>query len=157
VLFQFGVNVVPNDPKRAVNSKAIENALAKELAFFKALMPDATLIVIGVSDRAYKVGEIYRTNPNVPLVRDAQKNAAIRTGCVFWDLYEAMGGENSIVNWVNQKPTLAGKDYTHFSARGAQRVGEMFYKSLMIEYLNYLKQQKEYVLEQKLHELNERH
>ena len=49
------------------------------------------------------------------------------------------------------------KDYTHFSATGAQRVGEMFYKSLMIEYLNYLKQQREHALEQKLQALNESH
>jgi lysophospholipase L1-like esterase len=157
VLFQFGVNTIPNDPKLTVNPKAIENALVKELTFFKALMPDVSLIVIGVSDRAYKDDEIYRTNPNVPLVRDAQRNAALRTGCVFWDLYEAMGGENSIVDWANQKPTLAGKDYTHFSARGAQRVGEMFYKSLMIEYLNYLKRRKEIALEEKLQTLNEHH
>ncbi|MCL2682990.1 MAG: hypothetical protein FWE63_05860 [Bacteroidales bacterium] len=155
VLFQFGVNAVPNNPNIKVNAKALENALVRELTFLKNLMPDVALIVIGVSDRAFKDGETFRTNPNVPLVRDAQRSAAIRTGCVFWDLYEAMGGENSVVNWVNQKPALAGKDYTHFSARGAQRVGEMFYKSLMIEYLNYLKQQKEYALKQKLQELNE--
>ncbi len=157
VLFQFGVNAVPNDPSTPVNSKALENALVKELAFFKALMPDVAIIVIGVSDRAYKNGETYQTNPNVHPVREAQKNAAIRTGYVFWDLFSAMGGENSIVDWVNRKPSLAGKDYTHFSAKGAQRVGELFYKSLMIEYLNYLKQQKEYALEQKLQALNEQH
>ena len=150
VLFQFGVNSVANDPRHVVNSRAMENALVRELTFFKDLMPDVQLIVIGVSDRAFKDGATYRTNPNVPLVRDAQKNAALRTGCVFWDLYEAMGGENSIVDWVNQRPSLAGKDYTHFSAKGAQRVGEMFYKSLMIEYLNFLRQQKEKALEQKL-------
>ena len=155
VLFQFGVNAVPNDPEIVVNARALENALVRELTFFKTLMPDVPLIVIGVSDRAYKDGEVFRTNPNVPLVRNAQRNAALRAGCVFWDLYEAMGGENSIVKWVNQRPALAGRDYTHFSARGAQRVGKMFYKSLMIEYLNYLKQQKEIALEQKIQELNE--
>jgi lysophospholipase L1-like esterase len=157
VLFQFGVNTIPNDPNISVNTRSLENALVRELTFFRTLMPDVQLIVIGVSDRAFKYGETYRTNPNVSLVRDAQKNAALRAGCVFWDLYEAMGGGNSIVNWVNQRPSLAGKDYTHFSAKGAQRVGEMFYKSLMIEYLNYLKRQKEIALEQKLQELNEQH
>jgi lysophospholipase L1-like esterase len=155
VLFQFGVNTVPNDPNIRVNSRALENALVRELTFFKTLMPDVQLIVIGVSDRAFKDGDKFRTNPNVPLVRDAQRSAALRSGCVFWDLYEAMGGENSIVNWANQRPSLAGRDYTHFSARGAQRVGEMFYKSLMIEYLNYLKLQKEIALEEKLKTLNE--
>jgi len=155
VLFQFGVNAVPNDPNIRVNARALENALFREFMFFKTLMPDVQLIVIGVSDRAYKDGATFRTNPNVPLVRDAQRNAVLRAGGVFWDLYEAMGGENSIVDWVNQRPALAGRDYTHFSARGAQRVGEMFYKSLMIEYLNYLKQQKEKALEQKLKASNE--
>jgi lysophospholipase L1-like esterase len=155
VLFQFGVNAVPNDASIVVNARALENALAREFTFFRSLMPDVPLIVIGVSDRAFSDDGVFRTNPNVPLVRDAQRNAALRTGSVFWDLYEAMGGENSIVNWVNQRPALAGRDYTHFSARGAQRVGEMFYKSLMIEYLNYLKRQREIALEQKIKSLNE--
>ena len=155
VLFQFGVNAVPNDAKIRVNARALENALVREFTFFRTLMPDVPLIVIGVSDRAFNDGGTFRTNPNVPLVRDAQRNAALRTGNVFWDLYEVMGGENSIVNWVNQRPPLAGRDYTHFSARGAQRVGEMFYKSLMIEYLNYVKRQKELALEQKLQAQNE--
>ncbi len=155
ILFQFGVNAVHNNPKHPVNSKGLENALRKELFFLKSLVPNVPIVVIGVSDRAYKNGVEYETNPNVLLVRDAQKNAAILEGCAFWDLFESMGGERSIVNWVNQKPALAGRDYTHFSAKGAQRVGEMFYKSLMIEYLNYLKKQKEIALEQKLHALNE--
>ena len=157
VLLQFGVNLVPNDAGRTVNASSIENALARELSFLKASMPDVSVVVISVSDRAYKDGERYRTNPNVPLVRNAQRNAALRAGYAFWDLYEAMGGENSMAGWVNQRPALGGRDYTHFSARGAQRVGEMFYKSLMIEYVTYLKQQKEYALQQKLQALNEPH
>jgi lysophospholipase L1-like esterase len=151
------VNTIPNDPQIPVRPKALENALAKELSFVRALMPNVPIIVIGVSDRAYKNGEVYETNPNVILVRDAQKRAALRTGCVFWDLFEAMGGENSIVRWVDRKPALAGRDYTHFSANGAKLVGEIFYKSLMVEYLNYLKKQKEAALKQKLQTLNERH
>ena len=49
----------------------------------------------------------------------------------FWDLYEAMGGKNSMVAWVNKG--LAQKDYTHFSFKGAKYVGEMFYEAIIQE------------------------
>ena len=59
------------------------------------------------------------------------KEAALESGCCFWDLYEAMGGENSMSAWV--KEGLAQKDYTHFSYKGAQYVGEMLFNAIQDE------------------------
>ena len=35
--------------------------------------------------------------------------------------------------WVDADPPLAGKDYVHFTPKGARRVGELFMKALMDE------------------------
>jgi hypothetical protein len=92
----------------------------------------------------------YQSYPNIPLIRDAMRNAAFKNSCAFWDLYEAMGGENSMVAWVNNEPPLAGKDFTHFSHKGAEFVGEMLYNALISEYIEWKKTQTTADLKSKL-------
>ncbi len=135
LVLQFGVNVVPNPVK---NYAFYEAMFFKQLQYIKALMPELSILVVGVSDMSRRRGGRYVSYPNVTLIRDAQKKAAFRAGCAFWDLYSAMGGENSMPAWVNAKPSLANKDYTHFNHRGAKLVGEMLYNALAQEYNNYL-------------------
>lgn len=96
------------------------------------------IIVIGVSDVSRNGANGLESYPNIELIRDAQKSAAFAAGCAFWDMYEAMGGKNSMPSWVNANPALAQKDYTHFNPYGARIIGEMFYRALMIEYERFL-------------------
>ena len=72
--------------------------------------------------------------PNIEQIRDAQRNAAFRSGSAFWDLYEAMGGHNSMVSWVHNDPPQAEADYTHFNPAGARVIGKMMYDALIEEY-----------------------
>ena len=81
-------------------------------------MPDASFLIIGLSDMSKKNGNHYITHPNVEKVHDAQKNAAKNTGCAFWSMYEAMGGHNSMPSWVFANPPLAQKDFIHFNRKG---------------------------------------
>lgn len=134
LVLQFGVNVVPNPVK---NYGFYETMFYNQLKYVKALMPELSILVVGVSDMSRRRGGKYVSYPNVTAIRDAQKRAAFRAGCAFWDLYLAMGGENSMPAWVSAKPSLANKDYTHFNHRGAKLVGEMLYNALAKEYENY--------------------
>jgi len=136
IIMQFGVNVVPNVLS---DYTFYENLFYQQLKYLKSLSPDLNILVVGVSDMAHKKGTHYESYPNIEKIRDAQKRAAFKTGCAFWDLYEAMGGHNSMLSWVNNKPALGNKDFTHFTARGARLVGEMLYNALMKEYDNYKK------------------
>jgi len=131
LILQFGVNVVPSPAK---NYDFYEKLVVKQLRFLKSLSPDLCILVVGVSDMAHKQGTAMVSYRNIPLIRDAQRKAAFQTGCAFWDLYQAMGGAGAMRSWVHSKPSLAGKDYTHFNARGAKVVGEMLYEALMKEY-----------------------
>jgi lysophospholipase L1-like esterase len=78
------------------------------------------------------------TYPNIEPVRDALRSAALENGFAFWDLYEAMGGKNSMPSFVASDPPLASTDYVHFTALGVNLVAEMFYNALMLEYRQYL-------------------
>ncbi|OJJ17796.1 hypothetical protein BKI52_28460 [marine bacterium AO1-C] len=131
LILQFGVNIVPNVLK---NYGWYEKMFYQQLMFLKSLDPDLSILVIGVSDMSRRVAGGYETYPNVPLIRDAQKNAAFKAGCAFWDLYEAMGGKNSMPSWVFNNPKLANLDFTHFTGKGAQIVSEMLYKAILSEY-----------------------
>lgn len=134
IILQYGVNVAPNEIE---NYDYYEKAYYSELKKLRNNLPGISILVIGISDVSTKKDGDYITAPNIIKIRDAQKNAAYKAGCAFWDLFEAMGGENSMPGWVNAKPALAQKDYTHFTASGAKIVGTMLYNALMSEYLNY--------------------
>ena len=126
LILQFGANIVPNIVD---NYAYYTRRFAKELRLLKALKPGLTIIVVGVNDISQNSPDGYKSYPNIVKIRDAQKKAAFETGCVFWDLYEAMGGDNSMPVWVFADPPLAQKDFTHFSVGGAKIVAELFCKA----------------------------
>ena len=131
MVLQFGVNVVPNPQK---SYGFYEQMFHKQLKYLRSVMPEMSILVVGVSDMARKQGTGYASYPNITMIRNAQKKAAFRAGCAYWDLYDAMGGQNSMISWVRSKPSLAAKDYTHFNGRGARLVGEMLFDAIIKEY-----------------------
>ncbi len=138
LLLQFGVNVVPHVVE---DYSYYENSLYRQLEYFKRVDPDLNIIVVGVSDMSRRVpGGYYESYPNIELIRDAQRNAAFRAGFAFWDLYEAMGGNNSMPSWVQAEPPLAQTDYIHFTFRGSALVGDLLYNSVLAGYEMYLKE-----------------
>jgi len=132
IVMQYGINVVPNPTN---NYGFYERMFLSQLKAIKSAAPEVDILVIGPSDMSRKVGGEYVSYPNITKIRNAMRNAAFATDCAFWDLYETMGGENSMVSWVQNDPSLASKDFTHFNARGARHVGEMLYDALLSEYL----------------------
>jgi len=128
IILQFGVNVGLNSSEY----NFYENQFYKEIMYLKRAIPEASFLVIGTSDRSFKKENGYASYPGITRLRDAQRRAAFRAGCAFWDLYEAMGGKNSMPTWV--KEGLAGKDYTHFKIEGANMIGNMLFEALMQEY-----------------------
>lgn len=135
IILQFGVNAVINLSK---NVKLYQKLFEAQLRTFKNSRPGIPIIVIGVNDISQNTADGYITNEAVEKVRNAQRTAAFNAGCVFWDMYEAMGGRNSMPSWVLAKPALAQKDFIHLNALGAKIIGEMFYRSLMDEYKKFL-------------------
>jgi hypothetical protein len=132
IILQYGGNVVPY-----INASRYEISFKRELDFMKELCPGIPVIVIGPADMSMKVKGSFESFPGVEPVRDALRKATMESGFAFWDLYEAMGGHNSMPSFVNSDPPLANTDYIHFSSLGINLVGEMFYNALMLEYEAY--------------------
>jgi lysophospholipase L1-like esterase len=68
---------------------------------------------------------------------EVQQALAEKMNLGFWNLYETMGGEGSMVKWVEGDTVFANKDYTHLNFKGAKKVAYLLYDYLMKEFENY--------------------
>ena len=138
-ILQFGGNVVPYINNNAA-IRRYGRWFASQIRRIKQLCPDAAIVVIGPSDMSTKVKDKYVTYPHLPELVNTLRDVTLANGGAYWDMYDAMGGYNSMPSWVNADPELARPDYVHFSARGARLVANMFYNALMYEYNTYLEE-----------------
>jgi lysophospholipase L1-like esterase len=121
IIMQFGGNSVPYI-KSQKQVDDYEKWFSAQIKNLKRYFPEAVFLVIGPSDMAVKNKDKFETYPFLPEVRDALKRAAFKEKALFYDLFEAMGGRNSMVEWVNAEPPLASTDHVHFAPSGSNKV-----------------------------------
>jgi len=127
LVLHYGLNVVLNI---STSYKYYEEGIYSQLRRLRNLCPDAVIILMGLTDMVHRVGDDMRSYDNIPLIRDAQKRAAERAGVLFWDSWEAMGGENSIIDWSRHEPALAASDYTHLTYDGGAALADLFLQDI---------------------------
>lgn len=129
IVLQYGLNVAF---ERGVNYTYYKNGMIPVINRLKAAFPQASILVIGVGDREYKTenGDL-RTMPGVKNLIRYQQALAAETHVAFWNLYEAMGGEGSIVEMVESNPPMANYDYTHINFRGGKHIAKILFDTLM--------------------------
>jgi lysophospholipase L1-like esterase len=106
---------------------------------FKESFQDCIILIVSVSDRSNNQDGEFKTIPGILAMRQAQRLVAQRSGVAFWDLLEAMGGENSMPKFVKAKPSMAAKDYTHLNFRGGKYVAKRLADALLYEKEKYEK------------------
>lgn len=125
IVLQYGTNE-SEAPGLAGN---YERTLAGVVSMIKTAAPNASILIASPLDRAEtSEGGTLRTKPIIKKLVAAQRNVARDTGVAFYDTFEAMGGEGSMVKWM--KSGLGGGDLTHPSPQGAEALGDLFYSSL---------------------------
>lgn len=138
MILQFGGNVIPYI-KNKKKAESYGRWFKSQMYRLKAMNPGVNFIVIGPADMSVKEKSEYVTHPYLEDVRNELKAATFEVGGAYFDMYEAMGGKNSMPLWVKADPTLAAKDYIHFNHRGARKVAELIYRSLEDDYNEYKK------------------
>lgn len=131
IILEYGLN--------AVNSKVTdyswyERGMNNVIKHLQASFPNTSILLISVGDKSYRKNGVYETDPSVPILVEAQKRMAKNNKIAFWSLYDAMGGNGSMVKWVEGDTILANKDYTHFNFKGAHKAGKLLFTKLMNEY-----------------------
>jgi hypothetical protein len=135
VMFQFGLNILNPD---MTDYSWYEREMGQVLAHFRKAMPGACLLILGPSDRATRYGGQLQTDPSVPRITEALRRTAERHEAAFFSFFEAMGGEGSMIRWVDQHdPRLANLDYTHFNFEGARQASLFLLEFLLEGYDQY--------------------
>lgn len=134
IILSFGLNVL--SPVYS-NYDWYAEKMIKVVEHFKKAFPESSILIVSVGDRAIKQGSNFASDPEIPLLIKAQKEIAEKTGVAFWNLFEAMGGENSMLDWVNAAPPLAYRDYAHLSYEGGEVVAKLLSNALLNEYKKY--------------------
>jgi lysophospholipase L1-like esterase len=105
--------------------------MSKSVQHLREGFGDTPILLISAHDRSIKLEGSYRTSPDIPILVNTQGEIAIENGCAFWNLFAAMGGYNSMVNYVHSNPPLAQKDHTHFNRTGANHIADLLFDTLM--------------------------
>lgn len=129
IILQYGLNVAT---KRGKNYDYYQDGMATTIAHLKEAFPQAGILVVSVGDRDYKTEEgDLRTMPGIKNLVRYQQNLAADNAVAFWNLFEAMSGEGSMVQLVHAKPSMANYDYTHINFRGGKHLAGLLYEALI--------------------------
>lgn len=128
LIIHFGVNVLSPEHK---NYLWYETKMEKAISHLKSAFPGVSILLVSVSDKAVKKGSKFVTDPMLSSLLKSQQVIAEKNNIAFWNMFEAMGGENSVVEWVEARNPLAYKDYCHLTPDGGKVIGELLVESLL--------------------------
>jgi len=77
------------------------------------------------------------SNKNLPSVRNAIIESAMKDSVACWDFFSVMGGAGSMDQWVQEG--LAASDKIHLTNTGYVRQAELLNYALMVEYQEFIK------------------
>jgi lysophospholipase L1-like esterase len=136
IVLQFGTNVLNYG---TLDFTWYEKKMTQVVNHLKQCFPGAAILVVSVADKSTKYEMQMRSDSAVAPLNKAQRNYATKNETGFLNLYTLMGGDGSMVKWVEQAPAKANKDYTHFNHRGAKYASQLIYNQLNEGYEEYKK------------------
>jgi hypothetical protein len=139
IVVHYGLNVANTQMK---DYSWYQAGMIRVVNYLKSCFPQSSFLLISVGDKSYKNGMVYETDPSIPILVESQRQVAAKTGVAFWNLYEGMGGRNSMLSWVDTLVPLANKDYAHLNFKGGKKVADMLFQHFMHEFTAYEKTQK---------------
>lgn len=135
IVMQYGVNLLfrPDDTDYSYYVKVMTPTLVK----FKNAFPETDILMVSTADRAFRYNGEFQSAKGVRNLVETQAKMAYDNNLSFFNLFETMGGENSIVAWAQKEPPLANKDYVHPNGRGTDILAEKLYHAMMKDYKIY--------------------
>ena len=125
IILQFGGNMIPQTENPSTISGYVRSTLRQQIRYIRACAPQASILFIGPSDMSTRIDSEMTTYPLVPYMDKLLKKMAAEEQIAYWSMYDAMGGKNSMVHWV--EVGLAGSDYVHFTHAGANKIGKQLF------------------------------
>lgn len=126
IVLQYGLNVASEEVS---NYSYYTEAMKNVISHLKRAFPQASVLIVGVGDRCSRDenGNLATMQAIKKLVRYQQYLAA-DTHVAFWNMFQAMGGENSMVRMVEEGK--ANYDYTHINFKGGNHIATLLFETL---------------------------
>lgn len=123
---------------KTVNEDKLYAAIADAVFHLRKFSPNAIILLTTPPEHLKRYARAKRgPNPLVEDVRNVIVRYAETNGYAYWDMYKITGGKNSAWQW--NKKGLLQKDGIHFTRRGYEFQGELFFEALSKAYNEYLK------------------
>jgi lysophospholipase L1-like esterase len=139
IMLGYGTNEGFGD---RINADAYGRRFEALIARLERLAPDASIVALGAfdgmrrakahDDQSCEAG--WATPPKLGILREMQRDIALRRGHVFIDGELVMGGPCSMARWVNTTSPLAWPDHVHLRPEGARRAGAALWQGIMRAY-----------------------
>lgn len=125
IILEFGINAMSAKQK---NYSVYCSRMVEVINHVRKCYPEADILLMGVGDRGERRGSQVRSMATAQAMIDAQRDAARRAHCLFWDTREAMGGEDAVVKWCSDG--LINKDYIHLTHKGGARLAKELFNAI---------------------------
>lgn len=125
IILEFGINAMSAKQKNYSNYCT---HMVEVINHIRLCYPQADIMLMGVGDRGQKIGSQVKSMPTGQAMISAQRDAARRAHCLFWDTREAMGGEDAVVQWSSSG--LINKDYIHLTHKGGARLARELFNAI---------------------------
>lgn len=138
IVVHYGLNVIGHG---VTDYKNYQGSMERTIQHLRKCFPKASILLMGMTDKGFKLKGQWQSDPTVLYLLTTQMEMAKNQNIAFFSLYDAMGGEGSIVSWVQDSiPKLANADYTHMNHHGAKYLAQFIDSYLSRSYDFYKKE-----------------
>lgn len=137
VVLAFGTNEGNVKP---FNAPLYAAQLLQAVNTLKRIFPGQRCILIAPGDRGVRLRRSQQSMQAIlannidlmqytrlhALIGQIQRDIAIDHGCLFWSMFDAMGGAGSAYQWAKQTPALMAPDLIHFTPAGYRHLARRF-------------------------------
>jgi lysophospholipase L1-like esterase len=132
IVIHFGLNVANS---KQSNYSGYTKNMAQAINNLRQAFPQTSILVVGMPDRDQRSQSGLHTMKGVEQLVAYQQIMASDCRVSFFNLFQAMGGRDSMKGLVERG--MANKDYTHINFKGGRYLARFLYDALMAGYHSY--------------------
>ncbi|WP_407458065.1 GDSL-type esterase/lipase family protein [Fibrobacter sp.] len=153
IIMEYGGNLVPGT--NSGNIDWTKKLITRQIQAIQKANPDADILFIGPADMARQKDGQWQTYAGLNMTIRALREVALDNGAAYWDMHRVMGGNGSMIKWVNKEPALGFTDHIHFTRRGAAYMGDLFCAALRMHYDYFKFRDRHNISDEKLKDIHE--
>lgn len=127
-----------NEADDSVMRSRYEETFVQVIEHFRNARPQMSCLIFAPLDQGERTPRGIDTMESLPNIVAAQRDAAARTGCAFYNNFEAMGGRGAMGRWYRSRPRLGLGDLRHATPAGYEILGNLLTKALLQGFASYL-------------------